>query len=79
MPKSSKRRGRSSLVFEKYNYLLLLVGLLLVVVGFTAMYLENQFQGFISLTVAPIVILAGYGVVIYGVLWRPDDEPEPEE
>lgn len=79
MPNSSKRRGRSGLlVFEQRNYLLLLIGVGLIVVGFTAMYLENQYQGFISLYISPILIVGGYAEIIYALLWSPSDE-EPAE
>lgn len=78
MPKSSKRKnkGPSALLFEKRNYVAILAGLFLIVVGFTAMYLEGQFEGFISLYISPIVILAGYAVVGYGIMWAPDDEAD---
>jgi len=80
MPKSSKRRDRSGLlVFEKRNYLLLLVGVALIVVGFTAMYLENQYQGFVSLYVSPILIVGGYAEIIYALLWSPSDDEPVEE
>jgi hypothetical protein len=80
MPKSSKskRKRRKALVFEKRNYMLLLAGLLLIVVGFVAMYLEGEFLGFISLSVSPLMILAGYGVVGYSLLWWPE-EAEPAD
>jgi len=78
MPKSSKRKNEraSALLFEKHNYVLILAGLFLIVVGFTAMYLEGQFEGFISLYLSPIVILAGYAVVGYGIMWTPEEEAD---
>lgn len=76
MAKSSKQKRRSALVFEKRNYMLLLAGVLLIVVGFTAMYLEGEFLGVISLTVSPVLILAGYGVTGYALLWWPDEETD---
>ena len=82
MPKASKRRSPSApsgLVFESTNYLGLAVSTLLIAIGFVAMYLDGQFQGFVSLTVSPILILAGYGGLIYAILWRPDDETTPTE
>lgn len=80
MPKSSKRRGQSGLlVFERRNYLLLLIGVALIVVGFTAMYLENQYQGFISLYVSPILIIGGYAEIIYALLWSPSEEDLADE
>ena len=70
------RRARSSArtgtpIFDRKNYLLLLVGVLLVVVGYVIMALENEVDGFISLYVAPLLILGGYLEVIYAILWRP--------
>lgn len=83
MPKASKRNsgpGRSALIFESQNYLLLGVSVLLIVVGFVAMYLDGQFLGFVSLTLSPIIILAGYAGLIVAILWRPDDtDPEAVE
>lgn len=79
MAKSSRRKRPSALIFERRNYLFLLLGVLLIVVGFVAMYLEGEFLGFISLNVSPIVILAGYAGVIYAILWRPDEDAEAEK
>jgi uncharacterized membrane protein HdeD (DUF308 family) len=77
MPNSSKRRGQSgTLVFETRNYVLLLVGVALIVAGFTAMYIENAYQGFISLYVSPVLIIGGYAEIIYALLWSPsEDDP----
>lgn len=76
MPTSSKRKdgkGRSALIFETENYILFAVSVLLIVAGFVAMYLDGQFLGFISLTVSPLVILAGYATLVYAILRRPGD------
>ena len=35
------------------------------------MRIDNQVDGFISLYVAPLIILGGYLEVIYAILWRP--------
>lgn len=56
------------MIFESFNYKLLVIGLFLVVVGFTAMYLENEVYGVISLYISPIVIVAGYITVIFSIL-----------
>ena len=75
MPKSSKRRTRrgGSLTFERRNYVLLAVGVLLVAVGFAVMRIDNQFLGTLSLDVAPLIILAGYVEIVYAILWRPSE------
>jgi uncharacterized membrane protein HdeD (DUF308 family) len=80
MPQSSKRRNRSgTLVFESWNYTLLLIGVALILVGFTAMYLENAYQGFISLYVSPILIVGGYAEIIYALLWSPSDDATADQ
>ena len=68
---SKKRSGNSHskpMIFDPWNYKVLAIGLLLVVIGFTAMYMENEVQGVISLYISPIVIMAGYVTVIVAIL-----------
>lgn len=50
------------------NYKIMGLGVLLVIIGFTAMRIENEVYGVISLYISPIVILSGYIVVIYSIL-----------
>lgn len=65
-----KNAEHSSMVFGALNYKLLAIGLFLVIAGFTAMYLENEVSGFISLFISPIVIMAGYVTVIFAIMTR---------
>lgn len=62
--------------FGRANYLLILLGLGLVVVGYAIMRIENEMDGFVSLYVAPLLILGGYLEIIYAVLYRPKEEVE---
>ena len=67
------------MVFSTQNYLLLIMGIVLVIVGYYIMRSENEVDGFISLYVAPLIILGGYLEIIYAILWRPkNEEPEAE-
>ncbi|MDQ7041181.1 MAG: DUF3098 domain-containing protein [Rhodothermus sp.] len=59
------------MVFSRRNYQLLLVGVALVVLGFTIMAIEHELDGFWSRHVAPVLIVAGYLEVIWAILWRP--------
>lgn len=80
MPKPSKRKRQTGpLVFGKRNYLLLLLGVFLIVVGFTAMYLENEYLGFVSLYVSPLIIVGGFAEIVYALLWSPSDPDAAEE
>jgi uncharacterized membrane protein HdeD (DUF308 family) len=80
MARSSRRSSKStrshasSTVFERRNYVLLLIGIALAVVGFAAMRIDNQVESFVSLYLAPLLILGGYLEIIYAILWRPGDD-----
>lgn len=75
------KRGRKSsdnqpMFFSAYNYTLIGIAIFLIVGGFTAMYLENEVNGFISLFISPIVIMAGYVLVVFAIMKHDrDDEP----
>jgi hypothetical protein len=73
MARSSRRssKGRSRTVFARRNYVLLLIGIALVAVGFALMRIDGQFESVVSLYVAPLLILGGYLEVIYAILWQP--------
>lgn len=62
------KSDKSQMLFSPWNYKVLSIGLLLVIIGFTAMYLENEVEGFISLFVSPIVIMTGYITVIFAIM-----------
>lgn len=70
--KSRKKRSQQSkpMLFTGLNYKIMGFGLMLVIIGFAAMRIENEVYGVISLYFSPIVILAGYAVVGYSILKR---------
>lgn len=65
---NSTGRLKKPMIFDAWNYKILAVGLLLVIAGFAAMYLENEVKGIISLYISPIVIMSGYLTVIVAIL-----------
>ncbi len=75
-----KPEENKQFAFGKKNYMLLLIGLALLVVGFLLMIGgksedPNVFNlaifNFQRLTLSPIIILAGFVVEIYAIMWRP--------
>lgn len=64
----SRRSNKKPMIFSSWNYKVLALGLLLVIVGFSAMYIENEIKGIISLYLSPVVIMTGYGAVIIAIL-----------
>lgn len=75
-PRARDQRRNPQLVFGRRNYVLLLIGVAVIVVGYVMMRLENEVDGVISLYIAPLLILAGYLEVIYAIIVRPDEESD---
>ncbi len=75
-PRSRQSRKRGVMVFQRKNYTLLVACLALITVGYVIMRMENEVDGFISLYVAPLVLLAGYLGVIYAIMWRPAENED---
>ena len=75
--------GLSEFAFGKENYKLLLIGLVLIITGFLLMigggsddpnvFSEDIFN-FRRLTLAPILVVAGYVVEIFAIMKKPKDQ-----
>jgi hypothetical protein len=81
------RRGKEEkeLLFSKTNYMIIGVGLVLVIIGFFLMsgghnqpdeWNADEIYSFMRVTVSPLVILGGLGVVIFAIFKSSDDEPQ---
>ncbi|WP_018126780.1 hypothetical protein [Balneola vulgaris] len=69
MAKSNRNKENDQpMFFSAFNYKLIGLSILLIFGGFTAMYLENKVEGVISLYISPIVIMAGYVIVLFAIL-----------
>lgn len=58
----------ASMLFGPSNYKLLAIAFVMIIVGFVAMYIENEVKGIVSLFISPTVIVAGYALVVYALL-----------
>lgn len=81
---SDKQKGQGSglpgFAFGRENYKLLLIGLVLILVGFLLMIgggsddpkvFSDKIFNFRRLTLAPILVLAGYVVEIFAIMKKP--------
>jgi NADH:ubiquinone oxidoreductase subunit H len=75
---------RKNLAFDRINYILLVVGMMIVVIGFILMsgagsteetYNPDIFSAR-RIKVAPVVCLIGFVSMIYAVMRKPKDEEE---
>jgi hypothetical protein len=61
------------LPFEKKNYLWMIIGLVTLVVGFVLMSLDTEPYGFgfLGLTLGPVIVMAGFLIEIFAILYKP--------
>lgn len=67
------------MVFDRKNYVLLLIGVAAILIGYVMMRLDNRVDGFVSLYVAPLIILGGYLEIIWAILASPEGETSPAD
>lgn len=62
------------LPFGKKNYQWMIIGLIVIALGFTFMALDNEQHGFgfLGLTLAPVVVLIGFAIEAFAILHNPD-------
>ena len=69
---------KSKMVLGKKNYIIIISGCLIVVLGFILMsgggsedpnlFIEEELFSFRRITLAPFMVMLGYGVVLYGIM-----------
>jgi len=62
------------LPFGKKNYQWMIIGLVVIALGFTFMALDGEQHGFgfMGLTLAPVVVLAGFAIEAFAILHNPN-------
>ena len=81
-PIRKKEQKHRSLVSEplplgRENYMILGAGILVIVAGYIAM-LEGSVEGFLPLVLSPLLLVAGYCVIIpVGIMYRKSAPKEP--
>lgn len=63
----------SKLPFGKKNYQLMIIGVVVLVLGFIIMSIDKQAFGFgaLGLIIGPIVVMAGFIIEIWAILHNP--------
>lgn len=69
MKATNKEQG--VLLFSKKNYTLMLIGLGLIAVGNILMIGNEDIYSFTKITLAPVLIMAGFVLEIYAIMFRP--------
>ena len=64
--------NKSSLPFNKTNYIIMLIGILLIIIGFIIMANDSEQYGFgfMGLTLGPIIVMAGFIVEFFAIVFK---------
>ena len=67
---TNMEENKPNFAFGRKNYILMLVGIAVLAVGFTIMTMDKQQYGlgFLGITLGPLVVLAGFVVEIFAIL-----------
>ena len=62
--------NKSKMAFNKKNYILMIIGLVVILLGYFIMTLDNEEYGFgfIGFTLGPIVLIAGFIIEFFAIL-----------
>ncbi len=58
-------------VFSSENYKLMIIGLVVIVLGFVLMYGKEDIYDFRKTTLAPIIVIAGFIIEIFAIMRKP--------
>ena len=81
---SKKTTDKESFALTKENYILLIIGFAIIVLGFVlmiggksedpAIFNENEIFSFRRITLAPIIVLAGFIFEIWAIMKKPKSD-----
>jgi uncharacterized membrane protein HdeD (DUF308 family) len=63
---------KSSLPFKKINFIIMLIGILLIIAGFIIMASDSEQYGFgfMGLTLGPIIVMTGFIVEFFAITFK---------
>ncbi len=77
---AEKKVVNQFMVFKKQNYMLLLASLAVIVIGFIVMGSgkDKPFDDPTKITVAPIIVLLGFALGVFSILYTPKSNDNQE-
>jgi len=63
----------NNFAFKKANYIIMLVGIFTIIIGFLVMSLDKEPYGFgfLGLTLGPILVMLGFVIEFFAILYKP--------
>ena len=71
---SAKDPAKGQFVFQKVNYQLFIASIVVVIVGFLLMMGTEDIYSFTKITLAPIVVIAGFALGFVAILYKPKNK-----
>jgi hypothetical protein len=75
--------GNQTFLFDRTNYIWMIAGVVLILIGFMLMsggkspdpkqFSPDEIYSFRRITLAPIVVLIGFGIEIYAIMRKPKE------
>jgi hypothetical protein len=82
-PKSNQAKKEYTFLFDKENYMWMIGGIVLILIGFMLMaggkspnpheFHYEEIYSFRRITLAPLVLMAGFVVEVYAIMKKPKD------
>jgi hypothetical protein len=65
--------NKHKLAFGRQNYILMLAGIAVLILGFIIMSMDNDTFGFgvLGLTIGPIIVMLGFIIEFFAILHKP--------
>jgi len=66
-------KNHDKLPFTKQNYSLMLLGIVVLIIGFVTMSLDNADYGFgfLGLTLGPVIVMVGFVIQFFAIMHKP--------
>lgn len=63
----------NNFAFKKANYIIMLVGIFTIIIGFLVMSMDKEPYGFgfLGLTLGPILVMLGFVIEFFAILYKP--------
>ncbi len=71
--KSSGQKENHTFVFNKDNYTLMIIGVVVLIIGFFLMAGKEDIFSTTKLTVAPFVVVIGFIIEFFAIMRKPKD------
>jgi len=73
-PLMSNEKKTNMFVFQKVNYQLFIISIVIVAIGFFLMMGTEDIYSFAKITLAPLVVILGFAVGFIAILYKPKNK-----